>query len=82
MFCKRSEEGLFRKAATNMNEKIAQYSSAYPGAKLESEDLLAMVALHFSAYKLKLEQKRDTNPLFEKIEALDKVLEEYLKVNS
>ncbi|GHT07453.1 hypothetical protein FACS189426_00870 [Bacteroidia bacterium] len=82
MFCKRLDERLFRKAATNINEKITQYRSAYPGAKLELEDLLAMVAIHTSAYKLKLEQNKDISPLFEKIEALDKELEEYLKGNS
>ncbi|MDR3220082.1 MAG: cell division protein ZapA [Candidatus Symbiothrix sp.] len=81
MYCKRSEEGLYRKAATYINDKILKYGSVYPGAEREL-DKLAMAAVHTSVYKLKLEQERDTFPLFEKIEALNKELEEYLKLNS
>jgi cell division protein ZapA len=81
VFCKRSEEGLFRKAAANINDKILKYSSAFAGAKLELKDLLAMSAVHVSVENQKMAQKRDTSPLFEKIEALDKELEEYLKLD-
>jgi cell division protein ZapA len=80
--CKRSDEGLLRKAATNINNKILKYSSAFPGAKLELKDLLAMVAIHISAENLKMKLNKDTSPLFDKIEALDKELEEYLNLNA
>jgi cell division protein ZapA len=79
--CKRSEEGLFRKAAKDINDKILKYSSTFPAAKLELRDLLAMAAIHISAENLKEKQVKDTSPLFDKIEALDKELEEYLKSN-
>ena len=79
VFCKRSEEGLFRKAATAINDKILQYSSRFSGAKLELKDLLIMAALHVSVENLLMKQKEDTSPLLEKIELLDKELEEYLQ---
>jgi cell division protein ZapA len=80
--CKRSDEKLFREAANNINDKIRKYSATFSGAKLELKDLLAMVAVHVSASNLRMAQRKDTSPLFEKMEALDKELEEYLRVNS
>jgi cell division protein ZapA len=79
IFCKRSEEGLFRKAATAINDKIFQYSSQFSGAKLELKDLLAMVAVHVSAENQLLKQKEDKSPMLERIELLDRELEEYLQ---
>lgn len=76
--CKRSEEGLFRRAAKNINDKILKYSSAFPGVTLELKDLLAMTAIHFSASSLRVKQQKDMSPLFDKIEVLNKELEEYL----
>ena len=79
IFCKRSEEGLFRKAATAINDKIFQYSSRFSGTKLETKDLLAMAAVHISVENMFMKQKEDTSPLMERIELLDKELEEYLQ---
>jgi len=79
VFCKRSEEGLYRRAATAINEKIIQYGSKFSGAKLEKKDLLAMAAVHISMENIFMKQKEDTSPLMEKIELLDKELEEYLQ---
>ena len=79
VFCKRSEEGLFRKAATAINDKIFQYSSKFSGTKLELKDLLVMAAVHTSIENLLMKQKEDTSPLLERIELLDKELEEYLQ---
>jgi len=79
IFCKRSEEGLFRKAATAINDKILQYSSRFSGAKLELKDLVTMAAIHVSVENFLLKQKEDTSPLMERIELLDKELEEYLQ---
>jgi len=81
IFCKRSEEGLFRKAATAINDKILQYSSRFPGAKLELSDFLTMAAIHMSVENLLLKQKEDTSPMLERIKLLDKELEEYLQSN-
>jgi hypothetical protein len=69
---------LFRKAAKNINDKILKYGSAFPGVTLELKDLLAMVAIHFSASNLREKQQKDMSPLFDKIEVLNKELEEYL----
>ncbi|MDR0733387.1 MAG: cell division protein ZapA [Dysgonamonadaceae bacterium] len=77
--CKRVEEGIYRKAATNINEKIIKYSSAFPAAELGTEDLLAMAAVDIAVENIKIKQKQDLSPVFDKIEALDKELEEYLK---
>jgi len=78
-FCKRSEEGIFRKAATALNDKMLQYSSRFSGAELEVKDLLAMAAVHISAQNLLLKQKEDKSLLMERIEILDKELEGYLR---
>ena len=79
IFCKRSEEGLFRKAATAINDKILQYSSRFSGTELELKDLVTMAAIHISAENLLLKQKEDTSPMLEKIESLNNELEEYLQ---
>ena len=79
IFCKRSEEGLFRKAATAINDKMLQYSSRFAGAKLEVKDLLAMAAIHLSVENQQFKQKEDTSPMLDKIESLDKELEDYLQ---
>ena len=82
IFCKRSKEELFRKAATAISKRISQYSSLYSGAKLEMKDFLAMAALHISVEYLLLKEEEDTSQLFEKIEFLNKELDEYLKISS
>jgi len=79
IFCKRSEEGLYRKAATAINDKIFQYSSLFSGTKLEIKDLLAMAAVHISIENMFNKQKEDTSPMLERIMVLDKELEEYLQ---
>jgi len=79
IFCKRSDEGLFRKAATAINDKIRQYSSRYSGIKFELKDLVTMAAIHISVENQLLKQKEDIAPMLEKIELLDKELEEYLQ---
>jgi len=79
LFCKRSEEELFRKAAKAIDNKIFQYSSRFSGDKIEVRDLLVMAAIHFSAELLLYKQKEDKSPMLEKIEFLNKELEEYLQ---
>jgi cell division protein ZapA (FtsZ GTPase activity inhibitor) len=79
IFCKRSEEGLFRKAATAINDKIFQYSSRFPGTTLELKDLLAMAAIHISAENQLFKQKEDTSPLLERIELLDNEVKEFFQ---
>jgi len=78
-FCKRSEEGIYRKAATAINDRMLQYGSRYSGEKLEVNELLATAAVHISAQYLLLKQKEDKSPITERIKILDKELEEYLQ---
>jgi cell division protein ZapA len=76
--CKRSEEGVIRKAASAVNDKLLKYSSAYSKANFEMKDLLALVAYHISLENLTVQNKEDVSPLFNRIEQLNKELEEYL----
>jgi cell division protein ZapA len=78
--CKeRSDEGILRKAATNLTEKYLQYSSYYSNANFERNDLLALVGFHFSFEVLENEKKKDATPLFDKIEQLNKELDEFIR---
>ena len=77
--CKRSEEGVLRKAATNLNHRILKYSSYYSNANFELTDLLTLAGFQFSLEVLKSENKEDVTPLFDKIEQLNNELDEYLK---
>jgi len=79
LFCKRSDEGLFRKAASAINDLINRYGSKFEGGKISSDDLLAMAAIHISIENILMKQNEDTSPLIERIDLLNKELEEYLK---
>jgi len=79
IFCKRSEEELYRKAARAINDKISRYSSRFSAGKLEWKDFLVMTAIHFSVENLLLKQKEDISPLLERVEMLDTELEQYLQ---
>jgi cell division protein ZapA len=76
--CNRSEEGIIRKAASNVNDKLLKYNSAYEKANFEKKDLLALVAFHISLENLTAKKIEDISPLFDKIEQLNKEVEEYL----
>lgn len=76
--CKRSEEVLARRAARLVNEKILQYGGHFNNPDIGLNDLLAMVAFHFSVEKLKLEEVQDVSPVYDKIDELSLKLEEYL----
>jgi Cell division protein ZapA. len=82
LYCKRSDEWIFRRSATLINEKILKYSTAFAEAKLELKDLLVMVALQSFSEQVRKENEKDMSPLFGKIEELNKELEEYLRSNS
>jgi len=79
IFCKRSEEGLYRKATTAINEKVHQYELKFPAAKLETRDLLAMAAVDVSIENLSGKRKEDASPLLERLELLGKEMEAYLQ---
>ena len=82
LHCKRSEEWIYRRSASLINDKILKYSTAFAGAKLELKDLLVMVSLQAFAENVRQEKEEDVSPLFDKIEELNRELEEYLRSNS
>jgi len=79
IYCKRSEEELYRKAAKAINDKLSQYSANFAAAKLEWNDFLVMTAIHFSIESLLLKKKEDISPLMESVERLDEELERYIQ---
>ena len=82
LFCKRSEEWVFRRSAAMINDKILKYSAAFAEAKLGLNDLLVMVALHAFSENIEREHHEDTSPLFDKIEKLTNEIDDYLQSNS
>jgi cell division protein ZapA len=79
--CKRSEEGIIRKAASNVNNKLRKYEAAYLDANFEPKDLLALVAFHISLDNLTAKRNEDITPLFDIIGQLNKELETCLQEN-
>jgi len=76
--CKRGEEGLIRKAATNFNNKILKWSSTYPEAELPLKDLMAMAALDISLDNITFERNEDLSPLFDRIRQLNEELKDFM----
>lgn len=77
---KRAEEEIMRKAASEIERKIRQYRQRFSAeAKLDTDDLLAMVAFQLSLTNLQLENLHDTTPITEKVRQLTNELEDYLK---
>lgn len=74
----RSEEEGLRRAAKVIEEQIEKYASSFQFK--DKQDLLAMVALQFSASTIELEEQvryRD-NEMLDKLAEIDKVLTEHL----
>lgn len=74
----RSEEEGLRKAAKVIEEQMEKYASYFQFK--DKQDLLAMVALQFSASSINLEEQiryRD-NEMLDKLAEIDKVLTENL----
>lgn len=74
----RDKEEEMRAAAKQINQKILQYQSKY-GTQLDTQDMLAMVALQLSVENLIWEDKHDTSPFEDKIRELNDELDKYLK---
>lgn len=74
----RSEEEGLRRAAKVIEEQIEKYASSFQFK--DKQDLLAMVALQFSASTIELEEQvryRD-NEMLDNLAEIDKVLTEHL----
>ena len=77
---KRAEEEIMRKAASEIERKIRQYRQRFSAeAKLDTDDLLAIVAFQLSVTDLQLEDLHDTSPITDKVQQLTNELEDYLK---
>lgn len=74
----RDKEEEMRAAAKQINQKILQYQSKY-GTQLDTQDMLAMVALQLSVENLTWEDKHDTSSFEDKIRELNDELDKYLK---
>lgn len=74
----RDKEESMRAAAKQINQKILQYQSKY-GTQLDTQDMLAMIALQLSVENLAWEDKHDTSHFEDKIRELNDELDKYLK---
>lgn len=74
----RDKEESMRASAKQINQKVLQYQSKY-GTQLDTQDMLAMIALQLSVENLAWEDKHDTSPFEDKIRELNDELDKYLK---
>ena len=74
----RDKEESMRAAAKQINQKVLQYQSKY-GTQLDTQDMLAMIALQLSVENLAWEDKHDTSPFEDTIRELNDELDKYLK---
>ncbi|HOU98854.1 MAG TPA: cell division protein ZapA [Bacteroidales bacterium] len=72
----RSEEEAMRKMAKQINEVLFQYSQRYPGK--ETQDYMAMSLLQYALKIQSLSNQNNVAPIIEKLEQLDKNMEEFL----
>lgn len=72
----RSEEEAIRKMAKQINEVLFQYSQRYPGK--ETQDYMAMTLLQYALQTQSLSDQNNIAPILEKMEQLNKDLEEFL----
>ena len=72
----REEEESIRKAARLINERVLQYKQRYSDKDIQ--DFMAMTALQYVIKALEIENKNDTAPYIEALNALDKKLENIL----
>ena len=69
----RKDEGLYRAAAKQLNNKIAKYRKNYP--EYDSAKHLIMVAFELSFENMKKKDSNDTQPYTDRISILDKLVE-------
>ncbi len=72
----RAEEEKIRKAASFINQKLAQYKLRYRGK--DSQDLLAMVVLQYATTNIEQEKKLSYSLLNQSIKDINSELETYL----
>ena len=73
----RSDEEAFRKAARQINERLAKYEQTYPGQAYEK--YLAFTLLDFAVFNLRLEDNKDIDPVMESIRRLTSEIHDQMK---
>lgn len=73
---RRDQEEIFRKAATQINEKINRYQVAYPGQGYEK--YMSVALLDFAVKVLQIENDNATEPYGLALSALTKEVEDVL----
>lgn len=77
--CRRSEESAARKAARRLKGMIGLYRERFDVSNMDAEDLLAMIAFHFSFENQQEKAKEDVSPIFDKLGQLSLEIEEYIE---
>lgn len=72
----RNQEGFFRKAAKNINEKLQKYQTTYPNQG--SEKYMSIALLDFAVKVLQIEDSNDTQPYNKAIVLLTTEIEDTL----
>ncbi|MBR3287064.1 MAG: cell division protein ZapA [Bacteroidales bacterium] len=73
---KEEDEERIRKAAKLINDRVWQYRQRF--ADKDTQDVLAMASLQFVVKLLSLETKLHASDTTEKLQAIDRMLEDYL----
>ena len=72
----RNQEGFFRKAAKNINEKLQKYQTTYPNQG--SEKYMSIALLDFAVKVLQIEDSNNTQPYNKAIALLTTEIEDTL----
>lgn len=72
----RDQEGFFRRAAKNINEKLQKYQSRYPNQG--NEKYMSIALLDFAVKVLQIEDSNDTKPYTKSINLLTAEIEQAL----
>ena len=75
---RRKDERLYREAARRINDKLNRYREHFP--QLSEEKYYVMAAVHIAMVNIMLEDFNDTAPYKEKIQQLDKELDNILTI--
>lgn len=70
------KEGVFRKAADDLNTAIRKYRSQFHLASLET--LISMAALNFAISSINSANNKDINPLLDELQKMNTELDTYL----
>jgi cell division protein ZapA len=79
MFCKRSDEKVYRDAASQVNDKLLRYRAKFPSQSLV--EYLTMTALDVSAQNARFRRTRDKTEVFETLKRFSGELDAFIAQN-